>query len=82
MLRDRSSFSDTVNITCLENNKTVLAEILDFKRAYMLTVSVDRKVKLNLRYNTEKKLYIGNVGNLEFITEGPKETVVAQGRKR
>lgn len=76
----RIDYADTVSLTCLANEKTVLAEILEYKPAYALTCSVDRSVKIYLRYDTEKKIYIGNVGNLEFVSEGPSKTITKQGR--
>lgn len=82
MLRDRSSYTETADITCLETGKTLTGEILEFKPAYLLVVSIDRKVKVTLRYNTEKKRYLGIVGSLEFTSPGPKETITLQGRKR
>jgi len=80
-MKTRIDYNDIVDLTCTNNDKAVKGEILDFKPAYMLTVSIDRKVKLVLRYNTEKKLYIGNVGALEFITQGPSQTKTVEGRR-
>jgi len=82
MLKGKSSYTETADITCLETGKTLTGEILEFKPAYLLVVSVDRKVKVTLRYNTDKKLYLGIVGSLEFTSPGPKETVSLQGRRR
>lgn len=74
-MRSYNSYSDTVELTCLENNKILKGEVLDFKPAYMLTVSIDRKIKLVMRYNTGKKTYLGRVGSLEFSTGGPNKTI-------
>lgn len=70
-MKSYSTYKDTVELTCLENNKVIMAEVLDFKPAYMLTVSIDRKVRLVLRYNTGNKKYMGKVGTLEFSTDAP-----------
>jgi hypothetical protein len=80
-MKPKISYKDVAELTCLENGKTITAEILDFKPAYMLSVSVDRQVRVTLRYNTEKKLYIGTVGSLEFSSKGPSETITHQGRR-
>ena len=79
-MHTRSVYNDTVELTCLENNTTMTAEVLDFKPAYMLVVSVNRQVKVYLKYNTADKKYVGRVGSLEFFSPGPKETVIKQGR--
>lgn len=71
---------DTAEIKCLNNDTTLLAEILDYKHAYMLTVSVDRKVKVSMRYNTGTKTYRGNVGSLEFESAGPQQSTQLKGR--
>jgi hypothetical protein len=80
MTRFRSEFNDTVVLKCTENNQTLEAEVLDFTPAYMLTCSVNRQVKVYLRYNKADKNYVGNVGTLEFTSQGPKETKIKQGR--
>lgn len=73
-MRPINNYIDKVQLTCLENNKKLDGEVLDFRPAYMLTVSIDRTVRLVLRYNTEQKLYLGKVGSLEFSSTGPGTT--------
>lgn len=80
MARTRTEYADTVKLNCTENNQTIDAEILDYRPAYSLTVSVNRQVKVYLRYNNGTKKYAGNVGSLEFETEGPTETLIKEGR--
>lgn len=80
-MKPQVSYKDTAEITDANTGKTLVGEILDFKPAYMLAVSIERQVKVILRYNTEKKLYTGNVGSLVFTSPGPKERVTYQGRK-
>lgn len=80
-MNTRTQYQDTVKLTCLENDKTLTGEILDYKPGYMLAASVDRRVRVTLRYNVEKKLYIGRVGALEFVSKGPEKTVIAEGRR-
>lgn len=80
MTKTRTEYADTVKLNCIENNQTLDAEILDYRPAYSLTVSVNRQVKVYLKYNNMSKKYTGNVGRLEFETIGPKETTFKQGR--
>lgn len=80
-MKQRITYKDTAEITNVDSGKKLTGEILDFKPAYMLVVSIERQVKVTLRYNTGKKLYVGNVGSLEFTSPGPKERITYQGRK-
>ena len=73
-------YTDTIELTCLENNSSITAEVLDFKPAYMLTCSVNRQVKVYLRYNNADKKYQGKVGSLEFESAGPNEIKKLKGR--
>ena len=76
----RVVYDDVVILECTENNQKLEAEILDYRPAHMLTCSVNRQVKVFLRYNQANKNYVGNVGALEFVTKGPAEAVIKQGR--
>lgn len=80
MNRIRTEYSDTVKLTCVENNQTLEAEVLDYRPGHQLTCSVNRQIKVYLRYNSATKNYVGNVGSLEFTCTGPTETVIKQGR--
>jgi hypothetical protein len=81
-MKSNIKYQDTATLTCLENNKTMQGEILDFRPAYMLSVSIGRAVKITLRYNTEKKLYLGRVGSLEFSSQGPDTVETVQRRTK
>ena len=79
-MQTRVVYDDKVILKCTENDNVLEAEILDYKPAYMLTCSVNRQVKVYLRYNHANKIYQGNVGKLEFTSTGPKSTEIKQGR--
>ncbi len=80
-MKPNISNKEVAELVCTENGKKLTAEVLDFKPAYSLSVSVERQVRVNLRYNMEKKMYMGNVGSLEFSSTGPKETIKIKGRR-
>jgi hypothetical protein len=80
-MKPNISYKEVAELVCTENGKKLTAEVLDFKPAYSLSVSVERQVRVNLRYNMEKKMYMGNVGSLEFSSTGPKETIKIKGRR-
>ena len=77
---NRIVHDDILVLECTENDQRIEAEILDYRPGQMITCSVNRQVKVFLRYNQGSKNYTGNVGALEFITAGPAETVIKQGR--
>ena len=56
------------------------ADILSFKENQFLSVVFQKTVKLQLQYDVDKSVYIGNMSGLEFITEGPQQFVSKQGR--
>lgn len=62
-------FNDVCKVTCVDNGKTMTGEIMAFKPGQFLTVSIDRRVKLTLKFN--KYVYEGNMGNLTFVSHGP-----------
>ena len=73
-------FDDKCTIECTRNGHKVEADILTFKENQFLSVVFQKSVKLQLQYNTEKSVYIGNMSGLEFITEGPEKFVSKNGR--
>jgi len=70
MSRIRTEYADKILLECTENGQTLEAEILDYRPAHMITCSVNRQVKVYLRYNSADKNYAGSVG-------GPVEDVMA-----
>lgn len=75
------TYADTVELKCTDNGKTIVAEVMDFRPNHMLSVSVQRSIKLILKYNANGNVYVGSMSGLEFITDGPKETISYTGRK-
>jgi hypothetical protein len=59
-------------VTCLANNKTVEAEIIDFKEKKSLNLVINKSVKLNMVWNG--KLYEGRGAGLDFESHGPRLT--------
>lgn len=73
-MKHREYIDDKCEVICEENGKKIVAEILEFQKQKSLTVSLDRSVKLNLRWNG--KIYEGSMGRLSFVSNGPDLTVV------
>jgi hypothetical protein len=74
----RHYVEDTCELICEDNGRKMVADILSFKEHQYLTVSVEKSLKLELRWN--KKIYEGKMGKLSFVSEGPIIRNVKQGR--
>lgn len=72
---ETTHFDDKCMIECTNNDRKVEAEVVAFKEHDFLSVSIQRSIKINMRYNERKGVYIGNQSGLEFITEGPQKFV-------
>ena len=66
-----SSFDRVAMVECIDNGKTVEAEIIAFVEGKYLSVSLNT-VKVNMQYNQRYNIYIGSMGGLEFQSPGPK----------
>lgn len=78
----KTVYEDTAELHCTDNGKTVIAEVLDHRPEKMLSVSIDRSVRVNLKFHETKKIYIGSMGGLEFTTHGPQQYNYYEGRKK
>ena len=74
----RQYIENTCEILCESNGRKMVADVLDFKDRQYLSVSVDKKVKVQLQWNG--KFYEGGVAGLNFSTDGPTVSTYRQGR--
>ena len=79
-MMETTHFDDKCTIVCRNNGKKLPVDVLTFKENQFLSVVVEKTVKIQMQYNTEKNVYIGNMSGLEFITEGPEKFVSKTGR--
>jgi len=66
-------YNDMCDITCTNNNNTITAEVLEYKPRKMLTASVNRQIKVLLRYNDATKDYRGSAAGMQFESAGPDQ---------
>ena len=59
-------FDDKCTIECTRNGQKVNADILTFKENQFLSVVFQKTVKLQLQYNNEKNVYIGNMRSTNY----------------
>lgn len=73
-MRNTVNYDDKCKIHCTNNKKEMDVEILNFKPGAYLDVSVNRSVKVTLRYEAAPHdHYVGMMAGLEFTTKGPKK---------
>jgi len=77
----KKTYADVVDLHCTDRNETVQAEVLEYRPGMILSVSIQRKIKLTLKYNERGGKYVGSMAGLEFTTLGPKETITYEGRR-
>lgn len=65
-------YNDRCDVTNIETGNVVEADILDFKEGNVCVVSIQKQIKLVMKYNNQKNNYVGRKGGLEFTTFGPK----------
>lgn len=74
---NKTFYEEKCKITCVDKDQVVEAEVMQFKdKEYCTAVIAGNKI--NMRWNG--KLYVGNAIGLEFVTDGPEEITVNQGR--
>ena len=75
-------YEDTCKLKNTNNGVVVTAEVMDFKPQRMLTVTLNRSVKVSLNYLERTNIYVGTMAGVEFTSDGPKEVATYKGRNR
>ena len=75
-------YEDTCKLKNTNNGVVVTAEVMDFKPQRMLTVTLNRSVKVSLNYLERTKIYVGTMAGVEFTSDGPNEVATYKGRNR
>jgi hypothetical protein len=73
-------YDEDCKVTCVDNNETVTAEVLEFRPQLLLSVSLHRSVKLVLKYSANSDEYQGDMYGRTFVSKGPKATHYTTGR--
>ncbi len=60
---------ETCIVLCVDNGKTVVAEMLYFKEHACISVSLNRSLRLDLAWNGQ--VYVANNTGLTFTSDGP-----------
>lgn len=68
----RQLHKQTTTVTCSDNGKSMIAEVISFNPNQRLVVSLERSIKMEMTYNTKSKLYMAKQSGLEFASSGPE----------
>ena len=73
-------YDDKAKVTCVDNGQTVDADVLDFKPQLLLSISLNKSIKLILKYSAKSDEYQGDLYGRTFVSKGPKGTHYSTGR--
>lgn len=73
-------YDDTAMVTCVDNRQTVKAEILEFKPQVLLSISLEKSIKLVLKYVTKSDEYQAELYGRTFVSKGPKSHHIKTSR--
>jgi hypothetical protein len=73
-------YDENCKVTCVDNNETVIADILDFKPQVLLSVSLNKSIKMVLKYAAKSDEYQGDLYGRTFVSKGPKANHYTTGR--
>jgi hypothetical protein len=73
-------YDETAQVKCVDNGEVVTADVLDFKPQLLLSVSLNKSIKLVLKYVTKSDEYQGDLYGRTFVSKGPKATHYTNSR--
>jgi hypothetical protein len=73
-------YDETAQVKCVDNGEVVTADVLDFKPQLLLSVSLNRSIKLVLKYAAKSDEYQGDLYGRTFVSKGPKANHYTTGR--
>lgn len=71
--------SDTCQVKQVSSNKLVEAVVQDFNECEMLTVILNKSVKMSMQWNG--RVYEGRMAGMDFISNGPTITKTQTGSR-
>jgi hypothetical protein len=69
----------TCEVMCEDNGHRMVGEILSFREHDHVAVSVNRQIKLDMKWNGQ--VYEARSAKLSFVTDGPLIRIIKTGRK-
>ena len=75
-------FEDTCIVQNIKTDITATGEILNFREKEFISLTINRSVKLHLKWNERAGVYVGNVAGMEFQSDGPESYTYHTTRTR
>jgi hypothetical protein len=72
--------ADTCKVTCVDNGKKVDADVIEFKDASRLIVSINKSLKVTMPWNGQ--VFEGHMAGLTFTSGGPIVNTFYNGRTK
>lgn len=73
-------YDETAQVKCVDNGQTVTADVLEFKPQVLLSISLNKSIKVILKYSSNSDEYQGDLYGRTFVSKGPKGTHYSTGR--
>jgi len=73
-------YDETAQVKCVDNGQTVTADVLEFKPQVLLSISLNKSIKVVLKYSINSDEYQGDLYGRTFVSKGPKGTHYSTGR--
>lgn len=73
-------YEETCQVTCVDNGQVAQADVLDFRPQVLLSVSLQKSIKVILKYHAKSGEYQGDMFGRTFTSMGPKGKHYTTGR--
>ena len=73
-------YEETCQVKCVDNGEVVTADILEFKPQVLLSISLNKAIKMILKYVAKSDEYQGDMYGRTFVSKGPKGRHYTTGR--
>jgi hypothetical protein len=73
-------YEETCQVKCVDNGEVVTADILEFKPQVLLSISLNKAIKMVLKYVAKSDEYQGDMYGRTFVSKGPKGRHYTTGR--
>lgn len=77
-MNTKIKYEDVCTVVCEDNDKSLTADILEFREGKILVVSLNKSLKLSMPWNG--RIYEGKMSGMSFVSYGPKGYKYKEGR--
>jgi hypothetical protein len=81
-MKSKFQHDQKTTVTCSDNGKGNLADVISFIPEQRLIVSLNKSIRMEMTYNPRNKLYVAHQTGLEFVSSGPGIIETKQFKRR